>query len=264
MAISKLLTKKKPEKKLLITLKNRAGRSRTGRITVRHQGGGVKRRYRIINFGQEKINIPAKVTAIEYDPYRTSFIALLEYNDGTKGYILSPHNLKIGDEILTAEKTDIKLGNRMQLKNTPSGIEIHNIELEPGRGGKVVRGAGTSAKVLAQEGKYTHIEMPSGEARKILNNCFATIGTVSRPEWKYTKFKNAGTKRRKGVRPTVRGSAMVPADHPHGGGEGRAPIGLKGPKTPWGKKALGVKTRKKKKWTNMLILRRRKIKKKKK
>lgn len=256
-----ILTKKEPEKKLILTLKRKAGRGSNGRITVRHKGGGAKRRYRIVDFGQEKLDIPAKVIALEYDPYRTSFIALLEYHDGEKRYILASQNIKVGDRIIVAEKAEIKAGNRTKLKNIPPGTEIHNIEIEPGRGGKLVRGAGTSAKILAQEGGYTHLEMPSSEIRKVLEKCYATIGAVSRPEWRYTKIGKAGRSRLRGRRPTVRGSAMVPADHPHGGGEGKAPIGMKHPKTPWGKPALGVKTRKKKKWTNRLIIQRRKKKK---
>jgi large subunit ribosomal protein L2 len=253
-----VLTKKEPEKKLLKFLKCKAGRGNTGRITVRHKGGRVKRLYRIVDFGQEKINIPAKVVALEYDPYRTAYLSLLEYQDGQKRYRIAPHNIKIGEEVICAEKAEIKIGNRMKLKNIPVGTLVFNIELEPGRGGKMVRAAGTAAKVLAQEGKYTHLEMPSKEVRKVFNDCFATIGQVSHPEWREKDLKKAGRARRKGIRPTVRGSAMVPASHAHGGGEGKAPIGLKAPKTPWGKKALGVKTRKKRKWTNMFIIKRRK------
>lgn len=257
----KILTKKKPEKKLLKTLKRRAGRSSSGRVSVRHKGGGAKKRYRIIDFGQEKIDIPAKVIAIEYDPYRTSYIVLLEYEDGEKRYILAPHNIKVGDIVMISEKGKITIGNRMKLKNIPAGTEVHNVEVETGRGGKAIRGAGTFAKVLAQEGKYTHLQLPSTEVKKFLNNCFATIGMVSRPEWKYEKDRKAGTSRLRGKRPVVRGVAMNPVDHPHGGGEGRSPIGLKHPKTPWGKIALGVKTRKKKNKTNKFIIRRRKKKK---
>ena len=256
------LTKKEPEKKLLLVLKKKAGRGAIGRITVRHRGGGAKKLYRIVDFGQEKINLSAKVIALEYDPYRTSFIALLEYQDGEKRYILAPQNLKIGDQIIIAEKAEIKSGNRMKLKNIPVGTEIHNIELEPGRGGKLVRGAGTAAKVLAQESGYTHLEMPSGEIRKISEESYATIGTISRPEWRYINLGKAGRSRWRGKRPTVRGTAMNPVDHPHGGGEGRSPIGLKHPKTPWGKPALGVKTRKKRKWTDKFIIQRRKKKRK--
>jgi large subunit ribosomal protein L2 len=252
-----LLTKKEPEKRLLLAFKKRAGRARTGRITVRHRGGGVKRLYRIVDFGQEKLGIPGKVIAVEYDPYRTAFIALVEYQDGEKRYILAAHDLKVGDEIICAEKTEIKIGNRMKLKNIPVGTQVYNIELEPGRGGKIVKAAGTSAKVLAQEEKFTHLEMPSGEIRKVSQECFASIGQVSHPEKKFEKIGKAGRRRLKGWRPTVRGTAMNPPSHPHGGGEGRAPIGLKYPKTPWGKPALGVKTRKRR-WTDKYIIKRRK------
>ena len=258
----KLLTKKEPEKRLLLSLKRNAGRGAGGRITVRHQGGGAKRLYRIVDFGEEKLNISAKLAAIEYDPYRTSFICLLEYDDGEKRYRICPHGLKIGDSVICKEKAEIKTGNRMKLKNIPVGTQVYNIEFESGKGGKLARGAGTSAKVLAQEGKFTHLVFPSSEIRKIFKESFASIGQVSFPEHKFIKLRKAGTKRHLGKRPTVRGSAMVPADHPHGGGEGKAPIGLKHPKTPWGKPALGKRTRKKKKWTNKLIIKRRKKKKK--
>jgi len=253
-----LTKKKKPEKRLLLALKKRAGRARSGEITVRHRGGGVKRLYRIVDFGEEKLNISAKVIALEYDPYRSAFIVLLEYQDGEKRYRLAPKDLKVGDEIIASEKAEIKIGNRIKLKNIPVGTQIFNIELEPGKGGKLVKGAGTSAKVLAQEGKLTHLEMPSGETRKISQNCFCTIGQVSHPEHRFEKIGKAGRTRLKGWRPTVRGTAMNPCDHPHGGGEGRSPIGLKYPKTPWGKPALGVKTRKKRKWTDKFIIKRRK------
>ncbi|MCD6500526.1 50S ribosomal protein L2 [bacterium] len=256
----KLLTKKEPEKSLLKPLKKKAGRGNSGRITVRHRGGGVKRMYRIVEFGQKKLDIPAKVLALEYDPNRTAFLALLEYQDGQKKYILAPQGLKVGDEVIFSEKAPLKPGNRQKLKNVPVGTFVYNIELEPGQGGKIVRGAGTSAQVMAQEGKYTHLKMPSGEVRKIFNECFSSIGQVSHPEHRFKKLKKAGKTRLKGRRPTVRGTAMVPAAHPHGGGEGRAPIGLKHPKTPWGKLAKGGKTRKKK-WTDKLIIQRRKRKK---
>ena len=255
----KILSKKEPEKRLLLALKNKAGRSNTGRITVRHRGGGVKRLYRIIDFDQEKINILAKVSALEYDPYRTAFIMLLEYEDGDKRYQIAPSEIKVGEEVICAEKAEIKVGNRMKLKNIPVGTMVYNIELIPGKGGKMVRSAGTGAKVLAHEGKYTNLEMPSGEIRRVENECFASVGIVSHPEWRYTIIGKAGRMRLKGRRPHVRGSAMNPVDHPHGGGEGRAPIGLKHPKTPWGKPALGVKTRKKK-WTDKFIIKRRKKK----
>jgi len=257
---TKLLSKKEPEKRLLLTLKSRAGRGRSGRITVRHKGGGVKKRYRITDFGQSKIDIPAKIIALEYDPYRTAFLILLQYEDGEKRYRLAPDNVKIGDEIICASKAEIKTGNRMKVGNIPVGTIVYNIELMAGLGGKIVRSAGTSAKVLAHEGKYTNIEMPSGEVRKVFQICYASIGTVSYPEWRYKNVKKAGSKRLKGIRPRVRGSAMNPVDHPHGGGEGRSGIGMKHPKTPWGKPALGVKTRKKRKWTNKYIITRRKKK----
>jgi large subunit ribosomal protein L2 len=252
-----ILTKKKPEKRLLLSLKKKAGRASSGRISVRHKGGGAKRLYRVVDFGQEKLNQKAKVLSMEYDPYRTSFIALLEYEDGDKRYRLAPHDLKVGDEVICAEKAELKAGNRMKLKNIPVGSQVYNIELEPGRGGKLCRGAGGAARILAHEGKYTQLELPSSEVRQILQECFASIGTVSRPEHKYMKLGKAGRARHKRIRPTVRGSAMIPPDHPHGGGEGKAPIGLKYPKTPWGKPAKGVKTRKRK-WTDKYIITRRK------
>lgn len=256
-----VLTKKKPEKKLLKNLKRKAGRSSSGRITVRHKGGGRKRLYRMVDFGQKKIDIPAKVLALEYDPYRSAFIALLEYEDKEKRYILSPQGLKVNDQVITSEKTPISPGNRMKLKNIPTGTMVYNVEIEPERGGKLIKSAGTSAQVLAQEERYTHLKMPSSEVRKVLSECFASIGEVSNPEHRFIKLGKAGRSRWKGIRPTVRGSAMVPVDHPHGGGEGRSPIGLPHPKTPWGRPALGVRTRKKK-WTDKLIMQRRKKKKK--
>lgn len=256
----KAITKQKPEKKLLLSLKRKAGRGRGGRITVRHKGGGVKRRYRTIDFGQEKINVPAKVAAIEYDPNRTAFICLLQYEDGEKRYRICPNELKVGENIICAEKAELKIGNRMKLKNIPSGTQIYDIEVEPGRGGKMARGAGTSAKILTQEDKLVHLVFPSSEVKMVLGDCFASIGQVSYPEHKFVKIGKAGRKRRRGIRPTVRGTAMIPIDHPHGGGEGRAPIGLKYPKTPWGKPALGVKTRGRKKWTSKYIIQRRKKK----
>ncbi len=255
---TKILTKKEPERRLLLPLKKRAGRARSGEITCRHRGGGVKRLYRILDFGEEKLNISAKVIALEYDPNRAAFIALLQYQDGEKRYRLAPKDLKIGDEIIASEKAEIKIGNRNKLKNIPVGTQIFNIELESGKGGKLAKGAGTSAKVLAQEESFCHLEMPSGEIRKISQNCFGTIGQVSHPEHRFEKIGKAGRMRLKGFRPTVRGKAMNPCDHPHGGGEGRSPIGLKYPKTPWGKPALGVKTRKKRKWTDKLIIKKRK------
>jgi len=253
----KILTKKKPEKKLLLPLKKKAGRGVSGRITIRHRGGGVKRLYRLIDFGQEKLGVAGKVIALEYDPNRTAYIALIEYADGEKRYILAPKDLKIGDEITCQETAQIKIGNRMKLINVPVGTPVYNIELEPGRGGKIVRSAGTSAKVLAQEPPYTHLGLPSKEIRKVSQQCFASIGQVSHSEKRFEIIGKAGRRRLKGWRPTVRGTAMIPPSHPHGGGEGKTPIGLKHPKTPWGKPAKGVKTRKKK-WTEKLIIKRRK------
>jgi large subunit ribosomal protein L2 len=272
--MKKNLTKKKPEKKLILSLKKKAGRGRSGRITVRHRGGGAKRLYRLIDFGQKKLGIPGKVIALEYDPNRTAYLALIEYEDGgrrdksflpprptnaglgEKRYILAPRDLKVGDEIICQEVTEIKIGNRIKLINVPVGTQVYNVELEPGQGGKIVRAAGTSAKVIAQESPYTHLELPSKEIRKIPQQCFASIGQVSHPEKRFEKIGKAGRKRLKGWRPTVRGTAMNPPDHPHGGGEGRSPVGLKHPKTPWGKPAKGVKTRRKK-WTEKLIIKKR-------
>lgn len=210
----------------------------------------------MVDFGQKKLDIKGKVVALEYDPNRTAFLALIEYEDGKKQYVLAPTGLKVDDEIICAEKGEIKTGSRMELKNILVGTQVYNIELEPGRGGKMVRSAGTAAKVLAQEGDYTHLQMPSGETRKVFKGCFASIGQVSHPEKRFEKIGKAGRKRLKGWRPTVRGTAMNPVDHPHGGGSGKTPIGMKHPKTPWGKPALGVKTRRKK-WTDKLIIKRR-------
>jgi len=257
----KILTKKKPEKRLLLPLKRRAGRAHFGQITVRHRGGGAKRLYRVVDFGQEKLDIPAKVVAIEYDPNRTAFLCLLEYQDDReKRYRICPQGLKVGEEVICAEKAEIKIGNRMKLKNIPVGTQVYNIEIEPGKGGKLIRGAGTSARILAHERGFTHLEMPSAEIRMISEECFASIGQVSKPEHRFITLGKAGRVRKKGIRPTVRGVAMIPAAHPHGGGEGKAPIGMKYPKTPWGKPALGVKTRRKK-WTDKYIIQRRKKKK---
>jgi len=257
----KPISKKKPEKALLVSLKRNAGRGSSGRITTRHKGGGAKKLYRLINFGQEKYGQKAKVLALEYDPYRTAFIALLQYEDGQKRYSLAPHGLKAGDEVIVQENAAPVLGNRLKLKNIPVGSDVHNIEIQPGEGGKFIRSAGSSAKILAQEGKFTHLEMPSKELRKVPQECYATVGAVSFPEHRYQRASKAGQTRHKGVRPRVRGIAMNPVDHPHGGGEGRSPIGMKAPKTPWGKIARGVKTRKRS-WTNKYIIKRR-VKKKK-
>lgn len=224
---------------------------------MRHQGGGVKKLYRIIEFSQPKSGVAAKVVALEYDPYRTAFIALLQYPDKTKCYILAAQGTKVGDEIMFSENAKLTPGNRTLLKNMPVGTMVHNIEIEPGRGGLLVRGAGTAAQVLAQEEGFTLLKMPSTEVRKIKNKCFGSVGAISNPEHRFVNLGNAGRARRMGVRPGVRGSAMNPVDHPHGGGEGRQPIGLKYPKTPWGKHALGVRTRKNKRLSNKYIIQRR-------
>jgi len=252
----KFLTKKEPEKRLLLPIKEKAGRNLTGRITIRHRGQRVKRMYRLIDFGQEKFGIPGKVIALEYDPNRTAYLALIEYQGGEKRYILAPAALKIGDEIICAEKAEIKSGNRMKLKNIPVGTQVFNIELEVGKGGKLMRSAGTFATILAQDEGFTNLELSSGEIRKAYGESFVSIGQVSHPEKRFELIGKAGRRRLKGWRPAVRGTAMNPCDHPHGGGGGKTPIGLKHPKTPWGKTARGVKTRRKK-WTTRFILQRR-------
>ena len=249
-----ILSRKEPEKRLLLAFGKKGGRGQNGRITIRHRGGGVKRLYRIVDFGQEKLNVPGKVIALEYDPNRTAYLDLIEYQDGERRYILAPYQIKVGAEIICTEKTEIKIGNRMKLKNIPIGTQVFNIELEPQRGGKIVRSAGTSAKVLAQEDGFCHLAMPSKEVRKIFWDCFATIGQVSHPEMKFQDIGKAGRRRLKGWRPQVRGIAMNPVDHPHGGGHGRAK-GMQ-PNTPWGKPARGVRTRKQK-WTEKMIIKRR-------
>lgn len=256
----KTLAKKEPERSLVAPFLRGVGRSaNSGRITTRHKGGGHKRLFRLIDFKRTKFDIPAKVSAIEYDPNRSSFIALLNYADGEKRYILAPHGLKVGDEVISSENAVAKTGNRLKLKNIIVGTQVHDVELAPGNGGKIIRSAGSCAEVLANEGGYTHLKMPSGEIRLVLGECLATIGQVSNPEHDIEIMGKAGRNRWMGVRPRVRGSAMNPPDHPHGGGEGRAPIGLRrGPKTPWGKQARGVKTRRRKKWSNRLIVKRRK------
>jgi large subunit ribosomal protein L2 len=256
-----LLTRKRAEKSLLKYVRRSVGRSKaSGRITVRHKGGGVKKLYRIIEFSQTIMNSPAKVIALEYDPNRTAFIALIEYTDKVRQYIIAPQDLKVGDSVIFADKAPLTPGNRIALKNITVGTAVYNIELEPGKGGKMVRSAGSSAQVLAQEDEVTTLKMPSTEVRKVNGNCFASVGMVSNPENRFYRIGKAGKSRLKGRRPHVRGSAMNPVDHPHGGGEGRQPIGLKHPKTPWGKPALGVKTRNTKKWTNKYIIQRRKKK----
>lgn len=256
----KALSKKKPEKSLLRPLKKKAGRNRAGRITVRHRGGGAKRKYRLIDFGQEKIGKKGNVLSLEYDPNRTCFIALIEYEDKSRGYVLAPDKLKVDDVIICDEKAPLTTGNRLKLKNITVGTFVYNIELTPGKGGKMARSAGAYAQVMAHEGKYTHLKMPSSELRKVSKECFASIGELSNVQHRFEKIGKAGRSRLKGRRPQVRGLAMNPVDHPHGGGEGRSPIGMKHPKTPWGKPALGVKTRKKK-WSDKLIMQRRKKKK---
>jgi len=251
------LTKKRPEKSLVKILKKTSGRNNKGRITVRHKGGGAKRFYRMVDFKQTKIDMIGTVQAIEYDPNRTTFIVLIEYEDKTKAYRLAPQELKIGDKVIISEKAEVKIGNRMKIKNIPIGTEVYNIEILPSAGGKLVRSAGASAKVMGAEGKHVAVKMPSKELRKIHKECFASIGALSRQGHRYAKLGKAGRKRHKGIRPTVRGSAMSPVDHPHGGGEGRAGIGMPHPKTPWGKIAFGTKTRKRKR-TNKFIIKRRK------
>ena len=255
-----LLTKnKKAQKSLLKYVRRSVGRSKaTGRITVRHKGGGVKKLYRIIEFAQTRMDSPATVVSLEYDPNRTAFIALIEYSDKVRQYIIAPQGLNASDTVVFAKKAPLKTGNRMMLVNIPVGTAVYNVELESQKGGKMARSAGSSVQVLAQENGYTNLKMPSGEIRKVRDDCFATIGEVSNPENRFYRIGKAGKSRLKGRRPHVRGSAMNPVDHPHGGGEGRQPIGLKHPKTPWGLPALGVKTRNKKKWTSKLIIERRK------
>lgn len=254
---TKELSKVRPLKKLVSIKKYKAGRSK-GKITVRHQGGQEKRFYRKIDFKQNKFDIPAKVETLEYDPNRSAWIALLCYADGEKRYIIAPGGIKVGDQILSSKnKIEAKIGQRMPLKYIPVGTPIHNIELAPGQGGKIVRSAGNSATLMALSDGFAQIKLPSSERRLIQENCLATCGQVSNPEWRYVRWGKAGRMRHRGIRPSVRGKAMAPVAHPHGGGEGQSPIGLKHPKTPWGKPALGVKTRKKKKWTNKYIVQRR-------
>ncbi len=252
------ISKTRPIKRLTVRLAKRAGRNNQGRITTRHQGGGNKNLYRIIDFKQNKVNIPARVEAIEYDPYRTAFIARIIYKDGERNYILAPKDLKIGDEIVTLESAPLKTGNRLVLKNIPVGYFVYNIELKLGRGGQIARSAGAYAQILAQEGNTTHLKLSSGEIRKVLGNCFASIGQASNIEHNLVNIGKAGHTRHLGIRPTVRGTAMNPVDHPYGGGEGRQRRGTKRPKTLWGKVTGGRKTRKKKKWSNKLIVKRRK------
>ena len=251
------ITKKTPEKSLLAKKKEKAGRNSYGRITVRHQGGGNRQKYRIIDFKRRKDNMEATVIGIEYDPNRSANIALIQYEDGEKAYILAPQGLTDGDKVISGETSDIKVGNCMPIDSIPVGTLIHNIELNPGQGGKLVRTAGQSAQLMAKEGKYATLRLPSGEMRKVLAKCRATIGVIGNADHENVKIGKAGRKRHMGIRPTVRGSVMNPNDHPHGGGEGKTGIGRPGPCTPWGKPALGLKTRKKNKQSNKYIVRRR-------
>ena len=256
--VNEEITTSTPEKSLVVTLKKNGGRNNQGRVTVRHQGGGAKRKYRVIDFKRDKYDVVGTVATIEYDPNRSANIALINYMDGEKRYIIAPKGLKVGDKIVSGENSDIKVGNALPIGNIPEGTLVHNIELNPGKGASLVRSAGSSAQILGREGKYTLIRLTSGEVRKVLNVCYATIGEVGNADHELVHIGKAGRKRHMGIRPTVRGSVMNPNDHPHGGGEGRAPIGRKGPVTPWGKPALGYKTRKNKKASDKLIVRRRK------
>ena len=251
------LSKVAPERSLLVSLKKNSGRNSYGRITVRHRGGGQRRKYRVIDFKRDKFDIPAQVASVEYDPNRSAFIALLQYEDGEKRYILQPAGLKVGDTVVAGAGADIKPGNALPLTNIPVGTVIHNVELYPGRGGQLARAAGNSAQLMAKEGAYALLRLPSGELRNVPVSCMATIGQVGNLDHENVKIGKAGRKRHMGWRPTVRGSVMNPCDHPHGGGEGKAPIGRSGPVTPWGKPALGYKTRKTKKTSDKLIIKRR-------
>ena len=251
------ITKKTPEKSLLTVKKKNAGRNAHGKITVRHQGGGNRQKYRIIDFKRNKLDMEAEVIGIEYDPNRSANIALIKYTDGTLSYILAPKGLKDGDKVISSDTADIKPGNCLKLENIPVGTLIHNVEINPNQGGKLVRAAGQSAQLMAKEGKYAHLRLPSGEMRLVLARCRATIGEIGNEEHENIKLGKAGRTRHLGIRPTVRGSVMNPVDHPHGGGEGKSPVGHSGPMTPWGKPALGYKTRAKHKKSNRLITKRR-------
>ncbi len=250
------ITERKPKKPLVLPLKKKGGRNSSGRITVRHRGGGHKRKLRVIDFKRDKDGVPGEVASIEYDPNRSSRIALIKYADGDWRYILAPHGARVGDRVMAGEDAEVLRGNTLPLRSMPQGTMVHNIELRPGKGGQIVRSAGSSAQVLAREEKYTLIRLPSGEMRHVLSECRATVGQVSAIDHKNVKLGKAGRRRNMGWRPTVRGVVMSPRDHPHGGGEGKSPIGMPGPKTPWGKPALGYRTRKKKP-TDKLIVRRR-------
>jgi large subunit ribosomal protein L2 len=254
------ITSTKPEKSLMTDIRKKGGRNNRGKVTMRHQGGGAKRAYRIIDFKRDKIGVPARVATIEYDPNRSARIALLHYVDGEKRYIIAPQGLRVGDELMSGPQADARVGNALPLSNIPIGTQIHNVELRPGRGAQIVRSAGGSAQLLAKEGDYATIRLPSGEVRLVLQTCMATLGQVGNVDFANIKLGKAGRKRHLGVRPTVRGTAMSPRDHPHGGGEGRSSIGMPGPRTPWGKPALGHKTRHNK-HSNKFIVRRREKKK---
>ena len=254
--VNEEITKSTPEKSLLTTIKKNSGRNNQGKITVRHQGGGVKRKYRIIDFKRNKLEVPGTVASIEYDPNRTANIALINYADGEKRYIIAPKGLEVGMTIEAGANADIKVGNALPIMSIPVGTMIHNIELRPGKGGELARSAGASAQILGREGKYVMIRLSSGEQRKVLGTCMATIGEVGNEDSSLVRIGKAGRKRHMGIRPTVRGSVMNPNDHPHGGGEGRAPVGRKAPMTPWGKPALGLKTRKKKQSDKFIVRRR--------
>lgn len=254
------ITKTTPHKSLTVTKKKTNGRNNQGKITVRHRGGGVKRKYRLIDFKRRKDGIVAVVNSIEYDPNRSANIALISYKDGVKSYIIAPKGLEVGDKVESGSKVDVKVGNTMEIANIPVGTVIHNIELKPGKGGQIAKSAGASAQILGREDKYVLVRLASGETRYILGTCRATIGAVGNEDYSLVKLGKAGRKRHLGIRPTVRGSVMNPNDHPHGGGEGRAPIGRSGPMTPWGKPALGYKTRKNKKRSDKYIVSRRKKK----
>ena len=248
------ITKKTPEKSLTTDLRHRAGRNNQGKITVRHQGGGARRKYRIIDFNRQKDGIPATVKAIEYDPNRTCFIALLFYADGEKRYILAPLGLKVGDTVMSGPTADIKPGNCLPIANIPLGTLIHNVEIKPGKGGQMVRSAGVAAQVMAKEGAFAQVRLPSGEVRKVPMTARATVGQVGNTDHSNVRIGKAGRKRHMGIRPTVRGVVMNPVDHPHGGGEGRSPVGMPAPMSPWGKKTQGVKTRKHRKYSDKMIV----------
>ena len=254
--VNEEITTSTPEKSLTVTMKKKGGRNNQGKITVRHQGGGEKRKYRIIDFKRNKKDVPGSVASIEYDPNRTANIALIKYLDGEKRYIIAPKGLQVGATIEAGEKADIKVGNALPIINIPVGTMIHNIELRPGKGGELARSAGSSAQILGRENEYVMIRLSSGEQRKVLGTCMATVGEVGNEDSSLVKVGKAGRKRHMGIRPTVRGSVMNPNDHPHGGGEGRAPVGRKAPVTPWGKPALGLKTRKKKQSDKFIVRRR--------